>query len=229
MDNIETLKKAVTLKLSNYKLYFSKDELPKDLKLPDEWCDFGIRNSSEVWMPSKWSDYSSKLPVISKWLKECILGTAIALGDKLYLVYIYAEDNNLRIYLGGAPLGNESLSLEKYGLSLSLDSFYKQLHDGFFFYVDLSMGPSRLQDFVVIDDVSEEACCVPELVGFFSNGMGDYIASSANESFPGFYIWWHEEQDKPEKEIDVWAVMDAWMGIFIENSDSNEYIIGSHV
>lgn len=229
MDNIEVLKKAVTSKLSNYKVYFSKDEIPKDLKLPNEWLEFGISNSSEVWIPTKWGDYSSKLPVISKWLKECILGTAIALGDKLYLVYIYAEDNNLRIYLGGAPLGSESQSLEQYGLSSLLDSFYKQLHDGFCFYVDFSMGPSRLQDFVMIDDLSEETCCIPKLVGFFSNGMGDYIATSTDERFSGFYIWWHEEQDRPETNIDAWAVMDAWMSIFIENSDSNEYIIGSQV
>ncbi|RMS49437.1 hypothetical protein ALP64_204282 [Pseudomonas syringae pv. actinidiae] len=51
------------------------------------------------------------------------------------------------------------------------------------------------------------------------------MAVDKNSSPPVNYIWWHEKQDYPDVDIDTWSTMDAWMGIFLENSDSNESIL----
>jgi hypothetical protein len=41
-----------------------------------------------------------------------------------------------------------------------------------------------------------------------------------------FYPWWHEQQEIPERNVNAWAVIDAWMKIFLKNFDCNESIFG---
>jgi hypothetical protein len=31
-------------------------------------------------------------------------------------------------------------------------------------------------------------------------------------------IWWHEDPENPEP-VDFWGVLDAWVGIFLEEAD----------
>jgi len=226
MKNIESIKQSVRSELSGYSVYFSPDELPSSIELPESWSGFGLQPSSSVWIPDEWKNFSSVLPTVYKWLNKCVIGTALALGDKSYLVYIYLETDELGLYLGGEPVAQGAGTTNLSVIPLSVGQFYTRLHDGFCFYIDWSMGPSRLQDFVNIDDLAdEEISVIPGLVGFFSNGAGDYITVTSLLSYAKFYIWWHEQQETPEANVDVWAVMDAWMGIFLENSDSNETII----
>ncbi|WP_296185842.1 hypothetical protein [Pseudomonas sp. UBA1879] len=228
MKNIESIKQSVRAELSGYDVYFSLDELPSNIKIPESWFGFGLQPASSVWFPSEWKKFSSVLPTVYKWLNRCVIGTALASADENYLVYIYREDNQLGLYLGGEPVAHGEMTPNLSMLPFSVRNFYTRLHNGFYFYVDLSMGPSRLQDFVNIDDFADdEVAVVTGLVSFFSNGAGDYIAVTSHLSDAEFYIWWHEQQESPEPNVDAWAVIDAWMGIFLENSDSNESIIGS--
>ncbi|RMO74397.1 hypothetical protein ALQ36_103399 [Pseudomonas syringae pv. primulae] len=161
------------------------------------------------------------------WVRRRTIRLAsLAISDKPYLVYIYTEDGELGLYLGGTPLNNPEDMTKLSILEESLQSFYTQLHDGFIFYIDYSMGPSRVQDFVNIHDLCDDACPTgPELNAFFSSGAGDYMAVDKNSFPPVNYIWWHEKQDCPDVDIDTWPTMDAWMDIFLENSDSNESIL----
>ncbi|RMM72328.1 hypothetical protein ALQ72_100818 [Pseudomonas syringae pv. maculicola] len=212
--------------LPEHSVYFSASELPEGTPLPIEWAGFGLGEKQSDWLPSKWHDFSSFLPNVYLWLNKCVIGTAVAISERPYLVYIYTEDGELNLYLGGAPLNALESTKELSPLIESLQSFYTQLHDGFIFYIDHSMGPSRVQDFVNIHDLCDDICPTgPELTAFFSSGAGDYMAVDKNSSPPANYIWWHEKQDCPDVDIDTWPTMDAWMGIFLENSDSNESIL----
>lgn len=167
------------------------------------------------------------LPTVSKWLNTCVIGTALASGDKNHLVYIYRENNEIGLYLGGEPVAQGLTAPNLSILLLSVRNFYTELHDGFCFYVDLSMGPSRLQDFVNIDDLADdEVAVVTGLVGFFSDGAADFVAVASHLADIEFYDCWHEQQEALERNVDAWAVIGAWMGILLENSDSNESIIG---
>ena len=72
------------------------------------------------------------------------------------------------------------------------------------------MGPSRAEDFVCIEDLCDEVIpTLPSLVGFFSSGAGDYLAVELKSSADEGYIWWHEKPESPDKNINVWAVMDT--------------------
>ncbi|GKS08683.1 SMI1/KNR4 family protein [Pseudomonas syringae pv. theae] len=226
MNKLETIKTLIIKELPEHSVYFSASELPEGTSLPIEWAGFGLGEIQSDWLPSKWHDFSSFLPNVYLWLNKCVIGTAVAISERPYLVYIYTEDGELNLYLGGAPLNPLESTKELSPLIESLQSFYTQLHDGFIFYADYSMGPSRVQDFVNIHDLCDNACPTgPELTAFFSSGAGDYMAVDKNSSPAVNYIWWHEKQDCPDIDIDTWPTMDAWMGIFLENSDSNESIL----
>lgn len=227
MDPIELLKADVRAELSGYSVYFSPSDLPEAVVIPSSWSGFGLHYASSVWVPREWEMFSSVLPTVEKWLKKCVVGTAVAVSDKAYLVYIYREDNELGLYLGGSPVTGTARALDVFQRSPMFKRFYTQLHNGFYFSIDSSMGPSRIEDFVSIDGlVDDEPIAIPGMKGFFSNGAGDFITVVNRTNGPEFYIWWHEQQSRPETDIDVWAVIDAWMGIFLENADSNEDVIG---
>lgn len=225
-DLIDELKKLVISKLPNHKIYFSHSDLPSSLVIPDEWSGFGVGDTLSSWFPAKWNDYASRLPTVLKWLRKCVLGTAvISDNNDCYLAYIYAEDENIGMYFGGLPLKYVEVSSD-INLPSELKNFYDELHNGFFFYVDRSMGPSSIKDFASINDLREDDTDdIDNQVGIFSNGMGDYITMVRNDSSTDFYIWWHEDQNSPDCDVEVWPVMDAWMGIFLENSNSNEWLV----
>ncbi|MFP3924307.1 hypothetical protein [Pseudomonas sp. W5-36] len=230
MNAIELLKADVRAELNGYSVYFSPSDLPDAVVIPSTWSGFGLHHASSVWVPGEWKMFSSLLPTVQKWLTQCLLGTAVAVSDKVYLVYIYREDNELGLYLGGSPVTATVGALDVFEGSPMFERFYTQLHNGFYFYIDSSMGPSRIEDFVSIDDlVDDEPIAIPGMTGFFSNGSGDFITVVNRINGPEFFIWWHEQQSCPETDIDVWAVIDAWMGIFLENADSNEDVIGADV
>ncbi|MDO7912173.1 hypothetical protein Q6A49_16680 [Pseudomonas sp. 22-AL-CL-001] len=59
------------------------------------------------------------------------------------------------------------------------------------------------------------------MVSFFSSGAGDYLALGEGAWAGVFFMWFHEEPDTPTRNEDVWGVMDAWMSIFLEDSEMN--------
>lgn len=228
MELIEHLKADVRTALHGYTVYFSASDLPDSLAIPSHWSGFGLHYATSVWVPTEWQMFSSVLPTVAKWLKQCVIGTAVAVSDQVYLVYIYREDNELGLYLGGSPVADNVAALDVFQRSSMLERFYRQLHNGFYYYEDASMGPSRIEDFVSIDNLVDEGpIAIPGMTGFFSNGAGDFITVVNRTDCLKFYIWWHENQSYPETNIDVWAVIDAWMGIFLENANSNEDLIGN--
>jgi hypothetical protein len=227
MSAIELLKADVRAELRGYSVYFSPSDLPDAVIIPPSWSGFGLHHAPYVWLPQEWDIFAAVLPAVGKWLTRCVVGTAVAVSDKVYLVYIYREDGELGLYMGGVPTNEKVVALNVFRRSPMFEAFYTQLHNGFCFYIDFSMGPSRIEDFVSIEDlIDDEPVAIPGMTGFFSNGAGDFITVIDRAEIPEFYIWWHEQQSQPETDIDVWAVINAWMGIFLENADSNEDVIG---
>lgn len=221
----EALKLRVINELKGYEVYFSSADVPIEVEFPKEWLGFGFRDSEKTHIPAAWVDFVEQLPWVSAWLDKCVFGTVLVVGERPCLMYVYGKDGDIYFYMGGAPLGAGEIALEKYsGLPEGFKRFYSVLHDGFGFYIGCTMGPSRLEDFVPIKDLCDENyTTLPDMLGVFSSGTGDYLALGEG-SFKGeAFIWWHEKPEAPTKVIDLWGLMDSWMSIFLEGSDSNEY------
>jgi hypothetical protein len=223
MKNIDDLKKRIAAELEDYNIYFSPESVPKNINFPVAWKNFGFVDGKHSRIPDAWGLFADHLPWVTSWLDKCVLGTFLAVSDKPYLLYVYCEDDELNFYIGGVPIEDSIWSGKLAYLNGDLKRFYCNLHDGFGFYIGCTMGPSRTEDFVFIEDLCDETIPgLPSLVGFFSSGAGDYLALELKLSANEAYIWWHEKPEFPDKNIDMWAVMDTWMSIFLENSDSND-------
>ena len=224
MKNIDDLKKKIAAELEGYTIYFSPESVPANIDFPVAWENFGFVDGKNSRIPATWNLFVNHLPWVTAWLDTCVIGTFLAVSDMPYLLYVYREDDELSFYIGGVPIKDDGdWSGERAFLSGDLKRFYCTLHDGFGFYIGCTMGPSRAEDFVCIEDLCDEVIpTLPNLVGFFSSGAGDYLAVELKSSADEGYIWWHEKPESPDKNINVWAVMDTWMSIFLENSGSNE-------
>lgn len=161
---------------------------------------------------------------------DCLLGTALLLGDDVELAYIFHDGSSIFYYVGGKPIEAEvAESFSFKHLPSRLKSFYREVHDGFTFFPARSMGPqpladqSRVSD--LVDDIDDSFAA--GWITVFSNGGGDYVAVNADSrSDSDGLIWWHENPATPEFDINVFNVMDAWMGIFLEDAKPYAQLAG---
>ncbi|MBA1188060.1 SMI1/KNR4 family protein [Pseudomonas entomophila] len=219
----ESQKSEMLHELKGYEVYFTPADLPSGLEPPWQWRDFGPADGEKSCVPAEWANYAEQLPWVCAWIEQCVLGTVVAVKGKPYLMYVYSKEDELSFYIGGAPLGAGNAELGKCAhLPQQLRDFYRDLHDGFGFYIGCAMGPSHLEDFVSIKDLCDDDYPdLPDMVSFFSSGAGDYLALGEGAWAGQVFIWWHEKPDEPSRERNVWDIMDAWMSIFLECSDGN--------
>lgn len=220
----EEIKKAIVDELKEYDVYFSLEEIPDNIFLPDQWLDFGPAEVGKKCTPGEWSNYSELLPWVSAWIENCVLGTVVAISDRPFLMYVFSGEGDLYFYMGGVPLGLESTRLDNYkDFPESLKKFYCELHNGFGFYIGCTMGPSPVEKFFSIKDLCDDDYPnLPDMTAIFSSGAGDYMAIGKGRASGQVFIWWHEKPDQPARDLDLWAYMDSWMSIFLEDCDTND-------
>jgi hypothetical protein len=222
----DEMKRTTMSELKEYDIYFSANEVPPNIVFPDQWRNFGPPKIGESPVPAEWDNYRKCLPWVSWWVDNCVLGTVLAISDRPYLMYVYSRDGKFYYYMGGEPLGAGDVRLDKYiGFPESLKRFYCELHNGFGFYIGCTMGPSQVEDFIPIKDLcDDEYPDLPDMMAIFSNGAGDYMALGEGDASGEVFIWWHEEPDQPERNLNLWEYMDYWMAIVLENSDVNDIV-----
>lgn len=108
--------------------------------------------------------------------------------------------------------------------------FYLRIHNGWTFVPSESMGPLPVEywhflsedKFDIDDDVAAGLPIdISQTLAVFHNGAGDYLCLDfADQTAEARgVIWWHDNPEEPEF-VDFWAVLDAWIGIFLEEADS---------
>lgn len=201
---------------------FDRSELPTHIKLPDTWDEFGLCLTGAPNCPSAWKAFADVFPSIEQRHTECLLGTALLVGETLELLYIFYGPYGFCYYLGGAPAAPHQCETDPFKrLPKTLQAFYETLHDGYTFFPARSMGPQKLEDMIFISDLIDEddVSFAQSWLAVFSNGGGHYVAvdTKSSKSLEGL-VWWHENPEAPEMQIDVFEVMDAWMAIFLEDT-----------
>ncbi len=219
MDHSKSVK-LTQKEFGNSNVYFSASELPEGARLPESWKNFGLIYSDSLNIPIEWTSFSNQLPWLMSLFKQGLLGTACLTSPNMKLIYIFEDIDGLYYYTGEPSLTYESAPEKLFSfLPSKLREFYENVHNGFTFHPIQSMGPLKILDFTHINSISEET--MPEsqyLLGFFSNGGGDYIAIDTKAAANNFYIWWHEKQNCPDNVPDIWETMDAWISIFLEDT-----------
>jgi hypothetical protein len=226
---------------SSARLILRPDDIPAGIKPPPQWepvisKPFGSFKAG-AW--PEWDPIVKKAPNIGRFLKSILRFNSVFLDQRrslLYLLYVYtSRGRNINVYAGLPPAGEapERIKEAFKHFPRELRDFYLKLHNGWTFLPDNAMGPLPLDDCAFISDDEfdfddEKAAEAPfdpkKVLTVFHNGSGDYLCLNLGklnqDGEASALIWWHEEPTKPDF-VDFWPVLDAWMGIFFENSDHN--------
>jgi hypothetical protein len=210
-------------------VYFTPSELPANIVIPAEWMEFGIGTLEYPKFPLAWYSFREKLPWVLSLLETCLIGTVVLGGDNVELVYVFHDSNGLYYYIGGMPLNSCPLKDDKVSpVKGELSRFYSHVHNGFTFFPAQSMGPQKIEDFSCVADLidEEETSFAENWVTVFSNGGGDYLAIDLNnQAQDKGIIWWHEQPMDPAMDVDVFEIMDTWISIFLEDTQSRNDVL----
>lgn len=230
MSIVDSIKKDLGGKFPGCFIYSTKDELPSCISLPDGWEDFGSCDDDKPSYPKAWAGFSTELPSVLGCLHQNLLCTLVVVGDKVEMIYAFHDANGFYYYVGGEPVkdsAEQSTWLD--ALPERVQDFYRKVHNGYTYLSAESMGPQKLDDqcrlSALIDE--DDVAYADNWITVFSNGGGDYIAievpvQEGNHAL----IWWHEEPDNPQRGVDVFQTMDAWMAIFSEGTCPRKAVVG---
>ncbi|WP_028634789.1 hypothetical protein [Pseudomonas parafulva] len=210
---------------------FATKDVPLDIVLPIGWREFGLNLGNKPTYPNGWSSFLKEFPSTITLFENCLLGTVLLLGAHIEMAYVFHDGINFYYYLGGTPIKEDSVETVKLKhLPQRLQDFYREVHDGYNFFPARSMGPQRICDQMRISELIDDDNnhFAKNWTTVFSNGGGDYVAvdSNSHDAAEGL-IWWHEEPANPERGIDIFEVMDAWMAIFSEGIQPRERILST--
>jgi hypothetical protein len=203
------------------------------LAIPPAWVSLLEDGRRATAATSYWKRIAAYMPQVAAFL-ECNLQKLFVLDEQdsgLSLLYAYWAGGDLNFYQGRPPLsgvpGRFHAVWER--LPEALRYFYLHIHNGWTFLPGNSMGPLPVEDWRYLSDDGFDiddstAAALPidiaRTLAVFHNGAGDYLCldcSAASGEATGV-IWWHDDPEKPEV-VDFRAVLDAWIGIFLEEAD----------
>jgi len=149
------------------------------------------------------------------------------MGQYFILYTIKDSKGEIAYYQGGNPNGkfnNEKLEKAWDKISGSVRKFYENVHNGFYDYTSKSMGLVQLESVTYLDDY--EWGIIEELqeplqinlktsFGFFTNGMGTYIAVDYENCNNDNAVLWSAKR-QPRYNINFWNHIDEWIVIGLE-------------
>lgn len=205
--------------------------------VPPQWQRFLEEQQSgrRMALLTAWDIVTPELPNVLEFLTSALkrLFVLREQSDAVSLLYAYTVGGDeLNFYRGRPPVTRvpDRLAAVWERVPARLRSFYMQLHDGWTFLPANSMGPLPLEDWAFLSDDKFDidndiargmGIDIDKVAAVFHNGAGDYLCLNFGDcrvAEASGLIWWHEDPANPEP-VDFWGVLDAWVGIFLEEAD----------
>ncbi|WP_019637140.1 hypothetical protein [Paenibacillus fonticola] len=227
--------KKYTLKKDGYVRLVPNDEVDKIDSLPPAWYEvfrhkeikMRIKSLLEIWNINLATELRNTISYLNDYLVNIEL---MDINHRYSILYtIKNRQGKVLYYEGRNPLegiDNEPLKESWLKTPSSIRTFYEKLHNGFYYYASGSMGLVALEDVVylgddefdwsIIDDLEEPLQIgLESSFGFFSNGMGTYIAIDFKKCEDDNATLW-SAKDQPEYNINFWDYVDEWITIGFE-------------
>ncbi|MBC1565448.1 SMI1/KNR4 family protein [Listeria booriae] len=195
--------------------------------IPVEWLE--ILNKGESERREKTIEYwrsisSNELRNTISYLSDNLLDVELACYNDVYSVLytVKVGEGEVDYFEGRIPTQNIlNKELQKFWSETpqSIKDFYEKLHNGFYYFPSRAMGLVPLENVTffgddewgIIEDL--EAPLGIELdstFGFFSTGMGGYVALDySNDDKEKATIWFTDDQ--PKYNMNFWDVVDEWI------------------
>ncbi|MBC2188013.1 SMI1/KNR4 family protein [Listeria booriae] len=195
--------------------------------IPVEWLE--ILNKGEPERREKTIEYwrsisSNELRNTISYLSDNLLDVELVCYNDVYSVLytVKVGEGEVDYFEGRIPTQNIlNKELQKFWSETpqSIKDFYETLHNGFYYFPSRAMGLVPLENVTffgddewgIIEDL--EAPLGIELdstFGFFSTGMGGYVALDySNDDKEKATIWFTDDQ--PKYNMNFWDVVDEWI------------------
>lgn len=178
-----------------------------------------------IWKKHLGAELSNTISYLYDYLENVEL---IEAAGRYSILYTIKNSKGRNLYYEGRnpneKLNNENLDKAWDKLPISIRKFYRNVHNGFYYYASESMGLVPLESVTYLDDY--EWGIIEELkeplqinlktsFGFFSNGMGSYIASDYTNCSNNNATYW-SGKEQPRYNVDFWNYVDEWVVIGFE-------------
>ncbi|WP_323123408.1 SMI1/KNR4 family protein [Burkholderia alba] len=238
---MELSSKTYAAKLQRFRkqgqVWLTPGEIPADVQVPTAWLALLDTPTDALgdWLAKMWSGAIERLPAVEQFFREKLQRPAVFRQENGDLCLLYAftiEQDDVNFFVGHLPLGDlvsDDMPLWR-AFPDDLRHFYQHVHNGWTFFPANSMGPLPIGDQSALTDKLDLSPSELKTLGVnpdlvwpvFHNGAGDYLCldlrESAGDGSAAGRIWWHEEPTELEA-VDFWAVMNAWIEIFVEEAD----------
>jgi hypothetical protein len=204
----------------------------KEGLIPEVWREiFNKENINDrkeallnLWRKYIGTELHNTIAYLSEFLEEIEVMECNNIYSILYTVR--NPNGDVLYYEGRNPQDEfENSELEKHWdkVSVSLKSFYQNVHNGFYYYASESMGLVPIASVTYLGDDDLEWSIIDELkepmqidlntsFGFFSNGMGSYVVIDVANCEENNATFW-SAKTQPKYNISFWRYVDEWIVI----------------
>jgi hypothetical protein len=178
-----------------------------------------------------WKTYVSKeLSNTISFLNEFLIDVEIMnIGSRYSILYSVKNSKGKILYYEGRnpkdTSNNKQLEKDWSNIPTKIREFYKNIHNGFYYYPSKSMGLSSFENVVfldeyewgIIDDIGEDNLKIDlaSSYGFFSNGIGTYVVIDYKNCNDDNATLWSSKEE-PDYNLKFWDVVDEWIVIGFE-------------
>ena len=199
--------------------------------IPDKWkqilsktnLDEKIKDTISIWEENVFSQLSNTI----NYLKNNLVNIELMKYENRYsLLYSIKSKNNRILYYEGILSDGDmnNLAIEWSEIPESIKKFYRNIHNGFFYYASESMGIVPIEsiryfeedEWGILDELQDNlGIDLKTTFAVFNSGMGGYVAIDLkNCDNDKATIWFTSSQ--PIYNIDFWDVVDEWIVIGFE-------------
>ncbi len=207
------------------------DELVPDTRalLPETWLQLlemkqqaRVEAVIDLWQPF----YFQFQQVIAYFKKHLESIDLIDSSRGLSLLYgVRAQSGEMLYYEGRLPVAenpNHAIDALWSKTTSELQKFYRELHNGWYYFASESMGLSSLQrifvlsreEWGILDELPEVPVDLSRSLAIFSNGMGGYVCQELSDRNRKTFLWFHDRP--PKLNLEFWPLIDSWTLIGFE-------------
>lgn len=204
-------------------------------ELPVAWYDIfkeedstvRIKGILEIWKRNLGTELRNTISYLNEYLIDVELMESGGYFSALYT--IKNSKGNLLYYEGCNPkdqFKNNELNKVWGRMPDSIQKFYEEVHNGFYYYASESMGLVPIKSVTFLGDEDLEWGIIDELeepigidlessFGFFTNGMGTYIVIDYQNCNNNNATFWSAKR-QPKYNVNFWSYVDEWIVIGFE-------------